>query len=381
MKQVDTIIIGGGVSGLACGHTLHKSGYDDFVLLSKDVGGRMLTSKTRMVDYGASYITEDYKNVWPFMGGRERIRIKDCFFRNGKNFTTFYCLKAFLALPKLIRLYFVLRDFRKRLNRLRERALHEPQKKIVDSDPVLKNHLRTSAKEFVKRYGLEELNEIFFNPLFNSTGFMEYDKANAFFFLDNLMPMLCKAYVADHRHCCKRLAKGWGDRIRKTIVLKVSKTKQGYKVKTRTTNYLAKNVVLALPYLDAKKMYPVPKPMHNIPVYVFHVVGRRKEPYKDKMVVFLRPKKHKISILWKQKTGSDIIFSKISDPKFELYYEHHRIIKKIYWKTGTVLSGRTWVKQDLDKGLYLASDYNICGLEDAFITGIYAANRILGKKS
>ena len=64
MDCIDTIIIGGGVSGMACGRTLHAHG-KDFILLTKEMGGRMLTSQSHQINYGASYVTSDYENVLP----------------------------------------------------------------------------------------------------------------------------------------------------------------------------------------------------------------------------------------------------------------------------------------------------------------------------
>src|SRR3990167_5614268 len=101
MQKIETIIIGGGISGMACGKTLHEH-RKKFLLLTKEMDGRMLTSQSHKVNYGASYITEDYKNIWPYMGGGKRIKISDCFFLNWKKYSNFYCLKTLINLPQLI---------------------------------------------------------------------------------------------------------------------------------------------------------------------------------------------------------------------------------------------------------------------------------------
>lgn len=377
MDCIDSIIIGGGVSGLACGKTLHAHGRD-FVLLTKDVGGRMLTSQSHVVNYGASYVTSDYENVLPIMEGGNPIRTGECYFFREGRLINFFNLRTLRSSPALFRLLFKVHDFRKRLKRLRHRALHEQQKDILASDAVLSELVQTPAKVFVEKLGLEDLNELYFAPLFNSTGFIEYDQSNAFHYLDNLMPLLCRTYVADHSHCCERMSQGWDHRIRMEGVEGLIKADDnGYFVRTASTTYRAQNVVLALPYKDAIRFWPVPEPDHNVPVYVIELVGERRPNFREKGIVFFSPKEHDIAILWKQVTGSDIIFSRIGEPALDKYYENHRIIRTIHWQTAVVLSGDEWVAQDLGNGIFLASDYNICGLEDSFITGVYAANRII----
>jgi len=379
MKPVETIIIGGGVSGLACGRTLHDRGRD-FVLLSEEIGGRMLTSKSHEVNYGASYITEDYENVIPSMGGGKRIWIHDCYFHGGKEPVSFYRLRTLFEIRKLLKLYRLASDFRKRLNRLRKRSLYQAQKEALEADSVLKGYTLKPAVEFVKENGFEYLNDTYLSPLFNSTGFIGYDKCNTFAYLDNLMALVSRTYVADHRRCCHILPDGWKKKIILCRVTQLQRNADGlFQVTAGDNTFTAENVVLALPYHAARQFYDVPKPEYNIPVYVLEVSGERNWCCLNKKVVFFQPDEHDITILWKQTTGTDVIFSKVENPPLERYYTSHRVVNKIYWKTAVILSGSEWFEQELEKGLYLASDYNICGLEDAFITGVYAANRICGE--
>lgn len=42
-----------------------------------------------------------------------------------------------------------------------------------------------------------------------------------------------------------------------------------------------------------------------------------------------------------------------------------------------VVSGGSWVPMKLENNLFLAGDYNLCGLEDSYISGRCAANQII----
>jgi monoamine oxidase len=74
MREVETIIVGGGISGLACADTLTRNGYRDFALVSPEVGGRVGTSNNGRVNYGAYYVRRDYHHLLPHVTRKRRLR-------------------------------------------------------------------------------------------------------------------------------------------------------------------------------------------------------------------------------------------------------------------------------------------------------------------
>lgn len=299
MKLYKCIIIGGGISGLACGNKLHKSG-ENFLLLSRELGGRMLTSKSRTIDYGASYITNEYKNVLKFVDKGDRLPTRKCYFINGKGFTTVVCWRTLCQLPRLIWLYFVVLDFCWRVRKFRKRCLSMAQKNALKLDPVLNKYVKMPATSFVEKNKLHFFDEKFIEPVLHSTVFARTSEVNAFYYLAILMPFVSRAYTADFRHAVHRLTAGWKNKIKITSVHGLKKLKNSlYKVVTSHGEYLAKNIVLALPQKNARKIYPVPSSGPTIPIYVFHVVGEREEIYRKKKIIFFKPKEHDITILWK----------------------------------------------------------------------------------
>jgi hypothetical protein len=382
LKSYETIIIGGGISGLACARTLYDN-KKDFLLITKNIGGRTLTSKSHKVDYGASYITTEYKHALKFIDKGDRLAMQDIYFIQQDIIATVFHPKNLIHFPKLMKVAYLVNDFAKRLAKFRERSLIIGQKKALKEDEVLKNYTKMPAKEFIKKYKIEYLHDIFFDPLLQSTVYTELERSNTFYYLGVLIPIVRKTYAADFSHMNAKITKGYEDKIKYDEVVSLKKNKKNqYIVKTKKKEYVSDHVVIATPYTYARKFYPVKKTGPIVSVFVIHVKGEREEVYQKKKVVFFKPKYHDITILWKQPSGGDIIFSKVPNPNLKKYYKSYRVIKRTYWKNALMLSGsvNNWVDQKLDKKLYLASDYNVCGLEDSFITGVYAANQIIKSK-
>ncbi|MBW3018890.1 NAD(P)-binding protein [Candidatus Woesearchaeota archaeon] len=365
MRRYKTIIIGGGISGLACGLTLNKA-KEDFLLLTKNLGGRMLASGK--INYGASYITSEYKLTSEFIGRGERISANDAYFFDGKSWTTVYKLRNLWG---LLILRFKIKSLVKDLRVFRKKCLNMEQKDALT--PLLKEYLSKTPKDFVKEYNLSYLNKFFAKPVLESTFFTPIDKVNLLQYFVVLFPAVLPTYRADFSKTIPKLTKGWKNKIRKEAVLSLKKNKK-YIVKTSKGSYEADNIVLALPYRYAKKLWKVPRPKYpGITCYAWHIKGDRD----DKKFIFFDEKKYGIYCIWRQEDGTDLMFSKKPHPDLRKVYKKYKVLSKVFWDPAVILSGKKWVKQKLSDSMFVAGDYNISCLEDSFITGVYAANQII----
>lgn len=60
------------------------------------------------------------------------------------------------------------------------------------------------------------------------------------------------------------------------------------------------------------------------------------------------------------------------------YFGAHRVVERVHWPKALFTNPNIVLDQDLAENLYMAGDHNGVGMEPAAISGIYAANRIIG---
>ena len=65
--------------------------------------------------------------------------------------------------------------------------------------------------------------------------------------------------------------------------------------------------------------------------------------------------------------------------RFDAYFDEWEVIGKKHWPEALYTQAHEAVPQNLAPGLIMAGDVNGLGMEPACISGIYAANKILGK--
>ncbi|MES3031765.1 MAG: NAD(P)-binding protein [Patescibacteria group bacterium] len=380
--HVETIIVGAGISGLACANKLHNA-HKEFIIISKDIGGRIkFSKKDPKIALGGIYINSDYFNLMPFVEIIEPFRVRDFYFFNGKNYKTVCSLKNLKYFPKIIRFMGLLWRFRNQLNAMRKDAENKELRFLIEKNPLLKKYWHLSAAEFLRKNGFEELDYWFGQPTAGTNFFTTSKDMNTFYYMYLFLTMIRPSYIVDLSKTTDKLSKGFESKIFIDTVLLIEKQEKGnYLVLTEKERFIAENVVIAAPYLDIMSAYDVPKPSKISSVFTYYVSGQRKEAYANKKGVVLRPDFHDAYLLWEQKYGGDLIYAKTGDLDLNKYYKDFIVQDKILWKTaGHIPDGSRFIKQELDMGLYLASDYNFSLMEDAFITGIYAANQIINKQ-
>ncbi len=378
-KIYETIIIGGGVSGLSCAKRLHEA-KRDFLLITEELGGRLLSAECCGINYGAAYMTSDYVNMLKYAEKKEPLRVKDFFFSSGNNFTNVFTSRNIRHIPKMIEFILILKKVRKHFMKYRARAPDKSVKECFEDDPVLMKYWKMTATEFIKKHGFEELDKLYGNPVTAATAFIESDKVNAFYYIGMFFPVILKTWIVDLRYTVKKLTSGYEDKIKISRVGKVYKATNGiFKLGSSIGDFSAKNIVLAAPQKLLDQVYRMPKPFIQQPAYVFHLTGVKKSIYQNKKAVVLKPEENDIFMIWELAGCADIIYSKNAEPDFKKYYETYKIVRRLYWDPGMVIPRGEIIEQKLESGVYLASDYNLSLMEDCFLTGLYAANQIINK--
>lgn len=82
-------------------------------------------------------------------------------------------------------------------------------------------------------------------------------------------------------------------------------------------------------------------------------------------------------MLWQPRDTTDIIYTQHADPDLHRYYDSYTLLNQIHWQPAMIIPTCCLIDQKLDTNLYLASDFNVSGLEDSFISGLYAENQII----
>jgi hypothetical protein len=191
-----------------------------------------------------------------------------------------------------------------------------------------------------------------------TTAFTESENVNSAYYIGMFFPIILKCWIMDFTNFVPRLTKGFENRIITTEVTKVTKQNDSYLVHTSDGDYIADNIVFAAPQKSLKGVYEkIPTPHIQQGAYTLNVKGRRRGLFNNKKAICFRPEHNEIFMIWQQKCGLDLIYSKCPNPDLSIYYEKFHINKTVHWDPGMVIPDGTLIDQHLEKNAYLASNY------------------------
>ena len=94
-----TVIVGGGMAGMSCALRLMERG-EEFLLLTDVLGGRIMYSAGKDVNYGAYFVMSNYKHAQRIVEKDKRINPLDaCFHKDEKTRFSTLSLHTIGSLP------------------------------------------------------------------------------------------------------------------------------------------------------------------------------------------------------------------------------------------------------------------------------------------
>ncbi len=186
----ETIIIGGGIAGLACARHLCDS-RRPFLLVTEEIGGRIRTSTTG-VNLGAYYVRSDYRHVNRFVElGRPINRPAILRPDHGGSYTK---RRLLLHLPQALRFLSLLREFRCRYEAFKLNSVSMSQAGALRADPLLWDLYHEPAARFIRRNDIDLIGEDYLAPLVHSTAFTSPNRLSAFSLLLLALPTIVPTY-------------------------------------------------------------------------------------------------------------------------------------------------------------------------------------------
>jgi len=372
-KKSDNIIIGAGISGLACAKQLDKY-HKDFILISKDIGGRILKSKDGSTNYGAFFVCTDYKNILPYVSIKKRIRLRDFCFHDANKIYSLYEPKLIPYIPQFIKIERHLLRFKKHLHKLRRTSQLISQKKAIEKDPYLHELYMKNAYDFVLQQNLIEGTKRYLSKALYSTTFSTINEMNAFSFLQFLLPLITPIYTFNFEK--DKMIKPFQEKIILDTVKHISYKNNRYIVKTQKHSYQSKHIVLATEINWSCKYANISN--YNKPVItnMVHIKASPKKQIDTKLYHLFSPPNNTQAIA-NLDDGTYLYYYKNEPPDFQRWFTKIEIVHQKQWNPAGTINGHVLIESKRGNNMYIIGDYNIAGLEESYITGIFSANDII----
>ena len=369
----ETVIVGGGIAGLACARRLAEN-QRGFLLITEDVGGRIRASRDG-ANLGAYYVRADYLHVNRFVERGRRIRRRQMLRgRNDGSFTR-SDLPLLRHLPQTVRFVRLMREFRRHYDAFKRDCLLVSQAAAIKADPLLWDLYREPARRFLRRHRIEDIAVSYLAPAIQGTGFTSLDGLTAFTLLVGVLPTVIP--IHEYTFCLDRLTAGFEDSLLLDAVTEVTPKPDGYALRTRRSGtFTAANVVVATPTHVSARLLGLESVKAPCAAHMFVVEGTLRLPWAA-ATYSLFPENHYIFAAARLPSGAILFSSASRNPDFAQYFHRWNVIEHHHWDPAFHLEGDALLDCEQRPGLYLVGDHNVCDLEDTYITGLHAANRIL----
>lgn len=372
-RAPETIIVGAGIAGLACARRLDEVQHP-YLMITENVGGRIRRSGDGAVNLGAYYVRADYRHVAQLVERGRRINSLAVRRHDQAGSYTLWNHRLLLHLPQAARFLRQLRTFRSHYEALKANSVVMSQARAIHSDPYLWHLYRQPAPDFIRQHRIDTIARHYLAPGLHGTTFQPLSRLTAFVLLLGALPVIVPIYEFSLRS--EILRRGWSRNLLEDTVAGIAPLGNSYRVDTqRNGTFLADHIVMATPAGASKRLLGLPEVKDPVRIHMFQIAGTLHRPWRN-ADIHLFADDNPVCVIARQADGSVLVCSHTQTPAFDHYFSTWEVIEHTYWNPAFNLVGDTLLECEQAPGLYLIGDHNVCGLEDAYITGLYAANSI-----
>jgi hypothetical protein len=376
VRSIETIIIGAGIAGEACARRLSEA-QRSFHLISENLGGRISRSQDDSVNMGAYYVRGDYEHVNQLVERGRHINKLTTLWHDRDGSHTSWNRRLLSHLPQAARFLHQLRVFQRHYQALKDSCLAESQAQAIRSDPYLWRLYQQPATEFIEQHRLGATARHYLGPGLHATTFLRLDELTAFTLLLGALPLLVPIFEFTYR---SGQDADWARSASMDIVTGITPDQYRYRVDTRRSGaFIADAVVLATPPDVSQRLLGLPEMKAPVTIHSFQLEGKLRDRW-ARADINLFAEDDPVCAVARQANGSILLCAHEEQPRFDDYLISWEVIEHRCWNPAFNLVGDTLLDCEQSPNLYVVGDHNICGLEDAYLTGLYAANQIVANR-
>jgi glycine/D-amino acid oxidase-like deaminating enzyme len=372
----ETIILGGGIAGLACGRRLCDAGAE-FAIVSPDIGGRIRRSRDGALNLGAYYVMDDYRHVRRYVRRGRKLGPLDRRVHVGNRSYSARNWRAVAYLAQSLRFRRLLREFRSHYEAFKRACEAASQARALRADPFLWDLYRGKASDLIEAHPIADFVDAFAAPGLHGSTFLPIRRLSGFVFLQFALPMIVPIHEFSFRR--DAMIRGFEGAIRTGSAARIRRDGGLHRVELEGGEVMrARNLVVATPIDVSARLLDLGPVKEPVRAHMFQIAGTLRPPFTGGRIHLFGQDDSTLAIA-RQEDGSILFCSRDEKPDFERFFRTHRVVEHHHWNPAFNLEGDALLECERGENLYLIGDCNVCGLEDSFITGLYAANRILGR--
>lgn len=411
-KHVKTIIVGAGCAGMNCALELKRAGAP-YLMLADYMGGRIFNDDELHMNYGAVFYFGNYDNMLdPWKNIIQPTtdvlpKLTDGYCHRDPNDDSkqhaALSLKTLLDAPSLVKyMGFMNNEFLPSYKRFKDNCEIMEVRAALKKDPLINKLYHQTADEMIAERGFGRICDDLISMFAHACTGSRISTLSALDYLNCVQPLTLKLPSLERVLCIKRFdfdKEGMAQRLREGegqvnlgesgTVTSVEKSGGGWKITCANgDSHTCDNLVMTTP-IDVtatllRDIDGLPElKVRNASVLYGYILECEPQPAFAHGIVHIFSDETPIIYIAKRRERQYEIFTEIDfekDGLFDRYFKPGwRVLGSKHWPRA-LFTNPNWVNpNNLAPGLILGGDCNGLGMEPAAISGVYAANKILGK--